>query len=159
MSGIDVDADVRNVWLPKHSSVFADELIDELDDTQQRRLLETIGRLSISEWNQWMHENSRHISKYFYAGRFERVRLLSTPTGDIDFLLIHYTSLQIELARTRIHREFYPLRFDEPNQSHPESEWEIVLAVHLSMTHVPLLYLWPFEYRPDGLDRYPFRRE
>lgn len=149
------DDDSRNIWHPHHSTVFADELIAALDEPQQRKLLQTLGGLSFCEWCEWLHANRQHIERYNLSTPRERAKLLK-KAAEVDWLLVHHALLYVELARYRMKREFLHLPLADRAHEGAVFEREVVLSAWLAFDRWETEEWWPFEYRPEGFQGFPF---
>jgi len=144
----------ENPWYPRHVSDRADELLDELDETQCRRLYDELKQTTLGEWFTWLEETRHEVSEYDSLTRAKRKqRLAAHPT--VSNLKLHHASVFVELWRIRTTNAYFSLPPSGLPLVTDERQREMMLAVVSSYSNFELLDLWPFDF-PEGVDAFPF---
>jgi hypothetical protein len=147
----------ENAWHPWHVSDRATELSEELDEAALRRLYDSLRVKTLSEWLTWLEDARKDITKYDWQKARDRKRhLQKNPTSEA--LMLHHACIFIELWRTRLNNQYFPLPPRGLPIDGPESQREMMLAVLTSYNALDKTDLWPFRF-PDGEDQLPFRSE
>jgi hypothetical protein len=149
--------DREHTWYPRHVSDRADELIDELDESQCRRLFDALKAMALSEWFDLLETSRNDIVKYDALNRAGRKRRLAKD-GTAEPLLLHHGCIFVELWRARTQSTYFHFPPTGPSIATPEAQRDMLLAVLTSFNAFDLRDLWPFEF-PEGEEQLPFRRE
>ncbi|MGL4752676.1 MAG: hypothetical protein ACRCXB_09720 [Aeromonadaceae bacterium] len=142
----------ENAWYPRHASIYADVLIEELSEAQCVQLYDALQSMTYAEWSIWMSEKLEAISLYDASTANARAQIRASDPGS-DSLMLHYASLCSELLRLNFSQYYamFPYRLDEA--VHQREMLRAVMAADLT---IDIRSYWPFEY-PENADPFPFK--
>lgn len=146
----------QNPWYPRHVSDRADELIEELGETQCQLLYDELHNETIGEWFVWLEEQREAISQYDGLSRTQRKRRLG-KLADTSTLKLHHACVFVDLWRARMTTSYFHLPPSGGALDSMEDQRRMMLAVVASYNDpLALRDLWPFDF-PEDVHPVPFR--
>lgn len=143
----------QNPLYPRLASDLADALIDELDESQVRRLFDELRATDLAAWLGWFEQNGEAIYEYGCLTPTQRKRRSQTP-GDTAALRLHHALIFAELWRARTHESHYHFPPYGPVPDNQEDQLKLMLGILRSYNQFEPHDLWPFEV-PQGVDFFP----